>query len=262
MRLARLVHGPFVGLATLHAWCPTVSRRAIAAWRRRDRRQCRQRRAVLRWTQPGRVWAMDFSDPPQPIAGGGDTLLHVRDLARPPHLAAQPAARATAAAACDLLRALCATHDAPLVLKIDNGAACVSRALQAWAAGVGTVLLYSPPCCPRYNGGIEASIGALTMRTHLAAAAAGHPEYWTCEDLAAATAAPAPSVPPITRAERRRFLAHYQTAITAGDHHAPMALQHRTAIVHTLQDLGYVSITRRADIVHPLTAQKRKRFRT
>ena len=47
-------------------------------------------------------------------------------------------------------------------------------------------LLYSPPACPRYNGSIEASIGALTTCAHHAAAAAGHPEYWTCADVEAA----------------------------------------------------------------------------
>lgn len=252
MRLALLVHGPFVGTATLQAWCPALSRRVITAWRQRDRRRQRQRLAVLRWTRPGRVWAMDFSTPPQPIDGTYAAILHVRDLASQHPLAALPVVRATATAACDLLRTLCASYDAPLVLKIDNGSAFVSRELQAWAAQLGILMLYSPAACPRYNGSIEASIGALTTRAHHAAAAAGHPESWTCADVEAArieaNAQAAARATRITAAERRRFQAQYTR--TSGGSTAITRAQQRTAIAHTLQVLGYVSITRRADLVH------------
>ena len=46
--------------------------------------------------------------------------------------------------------------------------------------------LLSPPCTPRYNGSIEAGIGAIKTRTHHIAAGRGRPEYWTCDDLEAA----------------------------------------------------------------------------
>ena len=87
---------------------------------------------------------------------------------------------------CGLLRALCAHADPPLVLKVDNGSAFRSRDLRAWAASVGTRLLYSPPRTPRYDGAIEGSIGALTTRAHHAAVLAGHPGVWTCADIEAA----------------------------------------------------------------------------
>lgn len=254
MQLALALHGPHVGLAILQAWCPSASRRAIAAWRFACRQRDRARLHVLHWTRAGRIWAMDFSDAPQPIDGEYRCVLHVRDLASQQYLAAVPVPRPTATAVCDLLNALTAAHHhAPLVIKVDNGAAFRSQQLQRWAATHGTALLYSPPACPRYNGSIEASIGALTTRAHHAAAAAGHPEYWTCADIEAArlqaNAHTSGHVAGITAAERERFHAHYHAACAEHDY-PPTRAQQRIAIAHTLQVLGYVSITRRADLVH------------
>lgn len=253
MHVALGLHGPHVGVATLQAWCPSASRRAIAAWRRQCRHRDRARLRVVHWTRPGRIWAADFSDAPVPIDGDFACVLHVRDLASQQYLAALPVPRPTATAVCDLLRALCARHAAPLVLKVDNGAAFGSHDLHSWAQARGTALLYSPPRCPRYNGSIEASIGALTTRAHHAAAAAGHPEYWTCADVEAAriqaNAHAAARATRITAAERQRFQAQYHAACE-GDHHASTRAQRRIAIAHTLQVLGYVSITRRAHLVH------------
>ena len=253
MQLALALSGPFVGVATLQAWCPSASRRAIAAWRQHRRHRDRARLHIVHWTRPGRIWAMDFSDTPQPIDGEYRCVLHVRDLGSQQYLAALPVPRPTATAVCDLLRAVAATHQAPLVLKVDNGAAFGSHEIQDWAEAQGTALLYSPPACPRYNGSIEASIGALTTRAHHAAAAAGHPEFWTCGDIEAArldaNTRAGPRGPRITAAERQRFQAQYHAAFEGADH-ATTRAQRRIAIAHTLQVLGYVSITRRADLVH------------
>ena len=263
MRLAMRLDGPCVSVATLQGWCPTASRRAIVRWRRGEWQRRRQRSTVVQWPRAGRVWAMDFSHPPQPIDGQYRALLQVRDLASHYQLAALPVPRATASPVCGLLRALCATVAPPLVLKVDNGSAFASRPLRAWAAMVGTQLLYSPPRCPRYNGAIEASIGALTTRAHHAAVAAGHPEYWTCDDVERARTtgnaiAHASGRTPLERwrraaaisgAERRRFRSQCATASARFDA-APPRVQQRLAIVDTLQRLGYVTMTRRADFVH------------
>lgn len=253
MQLALALHGPHVGIAILQAWCPSASRRAIAAWRHACRQRDRARLHVLYWTRAGRIWAMDFSAAPQPIDGEYRCVLHVRDLASHQYLAALPVPQPTATAVCDLLCALTAAHAAPLVLKVDNGAAFGSHQLQRWAAAHGTTLLYSPPACPRYNGSIEASIGALTTRAHHAAAAAGHPEYWTCADVEAARIQANVHTPArvtrITAAERHRFQAHYHAACEGHDR-ATTRAQRRIAIADTLQVLGYVSITRRAELVH------------
>ena len=272
MRVARLIHGPSVGVATLHAWCPSASRRAIADWHQRERRRLRRRLHTLHWAQPGRVWAMDFSHAPQPIEGQYRAVLHVRDLASRCHLAALPVLRLSTTAVCGLVRALCATSDPPLVLKVDNGSAFRSVAVREWARQVGTALLYSPPRTPRYNGAIEASIGALTTRAHHAAVADGHPEYWTCDDLEAARLSANGSAHDdsplsrwrhrarITAAERRRFqMCCTIAARTIRDANA--AVQQRTAIVDTLQRLGYVSITRRANLVQQLNSKPRQELR-
>ena len=93
MRTAMRLDGPLVAIATLHAWCPTASRRAITAWRSHEWQRRRRQARVLQWRAAGRVWAMDFSDAPQPIDGQYGALLHVRDLASHYHLAALPVPR-------------------------------------------------------------------------------------------------------------------------------------------------------------------------
>lgn len=265
MRVARALDAG-TSVATLQAWCPGASRRAIARWLTAARRAERQRLCRLRWRHVGRVWALDWSVPPQPIDGRYRAVVHVRDLASHYHLAALPVRRVTASVVCDLLHALCVSVTAPLVLKLDNGAACRSRALQAWAAGVGTVLLYSPPHWPRYNGAIEASIGAISTRAHHAAADAGHPGEWSTDDVEAArldanaTARPRQgqmrtalgwwqTATPITVTERRRFVRAYQTQRRTYAS-LPRSMHERLAIARALDVLGYVSITRRADLVH------------
>ncbi len=46
--------------------------------------------------------------------------------------------------------------------------------------------LLSPPYFPRYNGAIEAGIGAFKTRAHLEAARHGHPLEWNCNDVESA----------------------------------------------------------------------------
>ena len=276
MRAALITSGPSVSLATMQSWCPTASRRAIDTWVRDDRRRRRAGLSVLRWQRAGRVWAMDISEAPQPIDGVYRYVLHVRDLASGCHLAALPIAQPTADIVCARLQALVRRWGAPLVLKLDHGAAVVSRDLQVWARATGIRLLYSPPRCPRYNGAIEASIGAITTRTHHVAAAAGHPETWSCQDVEHArtwanAVARRPSAPSahaiwtrrsrIARTERRRFLQACTRALRRRSRHQTARVQHRLAIVDTLRRLKYVSITRRADLVHGSKTKTRQELR-
>jgi hypothetical protein len=234
-----------------------------------------QRLILRRSNAPGRVWAMDFSEPPEPIESVYAFVLHARDLASGEHLAALPVACATAATVLGLLRTLCRVTDPSLVLKVDNGSAFRSAELAAWAAAAGVYLLHSPPVCPRYNGAIEASIASIATRTHHGAIAAGRPGVWTCEDVETARQAAnaiirAPdrrtaaqrwqAARPITARERRRFRCAYvaQHRRMMG---VPLRVHQRIALVETLQQLGYVSITRRADLVHQLRRKKRQNFR-
>lgn len=272
MRAALIMHGPAASVAAVQAWCPTASRRAIAAWMRGERRHRRAQLHVVRWQRPGRVWAMDFSEAPQPIDGVYRYLLHVRDLASHCHLAALPIPQPTAAVVGDLLQALVRRWRPPLVLKVDNGSAFISQALQSWAGATGIRLLYSPPRWPRYNGAIEASIGSITMRAFHVAAAAGHPDAWSSDDVEYArtwanTIVRRPSGDSayacwtrrsqITRVERRRFLRSCAQALRRS-RYSTARVQHRLAIVDTLRRLKYVSITRRADLVHKLKTKTRQ----
>src|SRR5262249_37086453 len=81
------------------------------------------------------------------------------------------------------LQVLLTIHGAPLVLKLDNGAAFRSgwlkRCLRVW----GVWPLYSPPGQPWYNGAIEASIGSLKKRTAWQAWRVGHEGEWSGADL-------------------------------------------------------------------------------
>jgi transposase InsO family protein len=262
-----LGEGPGVSVAALQRGCPSVPRRRLGAWLRAVRRACRATLIAVTWPRAGRVWALDWAVPPHPIEGRYRALVQVRDLGSGYRLAVVPIRRPTARCLLAILRALGAQADVPLVLKLDNGGPCRSRGLRAWARGAGVALLYSPPYCPQYNGSIEASIGAIATRIHEAAAWAGHPEVWTVDDVARAWAqanvAAAPAGVPvarwharraITRRERQRFARTLATHLDALAHAASRAYsaatRQRLALVRTLQQLGYVRMTRSGDFRH------------
>src|SRR5262245_11852225 len=182
--------GPGIGVPTLRACFPLLARAELANLLKRYRRVWRRRQRVplrvLHWTQPGRVWAMDFTEAPQPIDGIDHHLLAVRDLASGQQLLWLPVRQATAAAVRAALAGLFVIHGAPLVLKCDNGAPFAAPAVRQLGAEFGVAILFSPPYTPRYNGAIEAGIGSLKTRTDMAAARHGHPGFWTWDDVAAA----------------------------------------------------------------------------
>jgi transposase InsO family protein len=182
-----------LGVPTLQALCPGLARRETADLLRRYRRVWRRRHRllsrVLRWTQPGTVWAIDFAEPPLPIDGYG-RLLAVRDLASGYQLLWLPVPDESTTQAVLALQGLFRAHGAPLVLKSDNGSAFIggelAALLECWQVGH----LYSPPRMPRYNGSCEAGIGSMKTRTHHQAASNGRPGQWTCDDAEAARLEP------------------------------------------------------------------------
>lgn len=185
-------YGPGVGLPTLRAAFADLSRAELAdlVGRYRRVRRARHRRPlrVLQWPVPGRVWAVDFAEAPSPIEGRFPDLLAVRDLATGLQLLWQPLAAATGEAAARGLAALFAAHGPPLVLKCDNGSPFGSGVVRDLLDEWSVMPLFSPPYTPRYNGGIEAGIGALKGRTEAWAARAGRPGVWTWDDAAGAAA--------------------------------------------------------------------------
>lgn len=179
-------HGAGVSVARLRAAAPGVRRAEAADLRGRYRRmlrdQKRGRLARLCWTRPGAVWAADFAWPPEVIEGRYPRLVSVRDLASGMQLAWQPSAGEAADSACAVLGRLFREHGAPLVLKLDNGPAFLSAALERLLSQNGVEVLHSPRYTPQYNGSVEAGVGAMKGRTEACAARRGSAGGWTWED--------------------------------------------------------------------------------
>lgn len=185
-------HGPRVGVPTLRACFPAMTRAELTDLLRRYRRVWRRRNRVplrvLTWPVAGRVWAVDFTGPRPPIDGRYPYLLAVRDLASGRQLLWQPVEAAAGETARDALASLFAGHGPPLVLKCDNGSPFTSGVVAELLATHDVVALHSPPYWPRYNGAIEAGIGSLKDRTDARAARSGRAGEWTWDDAAAACA--------------------------------------------------------------------------
>lgn len=270
-------YGPGVGLPTLKDCFPDMLRAEQADLLRRYRRVWRERHRVplriLHWTEPGRVWAIDFTEAATLIDGRFQYLLAVRDLASGRSLLWQPVEHATGANAAAMLATLFACHGAPLVLKSDNGShfdnAGVQELLRMW----NVAHLFSPPHWPRYNGAVEAGIGSLKARTDACAARHGRPGRWTWDDVAAAMLeanlfarprgerGPSPDElwrlrSPIATTERDRFAASVSRQMTLRNPEADscetsqsevqsMRRSAREAIRLALEECGYLTYSRR-----------------
>ena len=270
-------YGPGVGLPTLKDCFPDMLRAEQADLLRRYRRVWRERHRiplrVLHWSEPGRVWAIDFTEAATLIDGRFQYLLAVRDLASGRSLLWQPVEHATGANAAAMLATLFAHHGAPLVLKSDNGShfdnAGVQELLRMW----NVAHLFSPPHWPRYNGAVEAGIGSLKARTDACAARHGRPGLWTWDDVAAAMLeanlfarprgerGPSPDElwrlrSPIATTERDRFAASVSRQMTLRNPEADscetsqsevqsMRRSAREAIRLALEECGYLTYSRR-----------------
>lgn len=195
--------GPGIGIPTLRDMFPERPRAELEDFLKRYRRlHARKHRVclhLLRWHKAGTVWAMDFCQPPQPIDGIYPYVFMVRDLASGNQLLSLPVPSRELRHVADALRVLFVEMGAPLVLKSDNefDAGFVSRfgenlnaqaraQLAALFDEYLVIALLSPPYFPRYNGAIEAGIGAFKTRAHLEAARHGHPAEWNCNDVESA----------------------------------------------------------------------------
>jgi transposase-like protein len=178
------------GLPTLQRAFPQVPRAELIELQQRCRRVVHHRRHetvhVLRWTRPGAVWAIDFTQPPCPIDGCFPRITAARDLAAQFQLLVLPGYDERTEPTLRILDMLVEQHGAPLALKLDNGPAFIDHRLKDWAARHRVMLLYSPPRMPEYNGAAEAGIGAVVTRTFHHAARNGRQTHWTCDDLFAA----------------------------------------------------------------------------
>jgi transposase InsO family protein len=276
--------GPAIGVPMLRDCFPTMSRAELDELLKRYRRVWREHNReplrVLHWPVPGRVWAIDYTGPLPPVDGQYPHLLAVRDLASGMQLLWRPLAAATGENAAAALERLFAVHGAPLVLKTDNGGPFAGRAVQDLLHGHGVESLFSPPRWPRYNGAIEAGIGAMHERTDARAARAGHAGSWTTDDAAGALweanalgrpRGPSPSDQwadrlPILPTERDPFRRSVEHHLDDEKRAAGSCIEHgsdvwskramaRHAIRLALEQCGYLHYTRRR-ILPPITGPK------
>jgi putative transposase len=220
--------GPATGVPTLRECFPDMPRAELEDLLKRYRRVWQKRHLeaqhVLRWQTPGAVWAMDFTEAPNPIDGICPYLLAVRDLASGQQLLWLPVRTATADETIPALMPLFTIHGAPLVLKSDNGSPFIAEDTLNFLARWDTIPLFSPAYWPRYNGSIEAGIGSLKTRTERHATQSGRATYWTCDDVAAAQAeanatarlkGPTGPTPDETWAARRKLTPEERTLFQA-----------------------------------------------
>jgi transposase InsO family protein len=218
-----------LGLPMLKHTFTDVPRTMLADLRRSYQAEHPRCLQHLSWTTGGRIWSADFTEPDLPVDGVYRYVLSVRDLASYQQLLSLPLRHADAVAAICALKYLFRAHDAPLVLKTDNGSGFIDDRVRRLLRSAGVAHLLSPPKTPRYNGSQEAGIGALKTRALHIAAAHGRPDQWTCDDVEAARVegnvqsrpwgrnGPAPidrweARTPITGAERAQFQAAVQLA--------------------------------------------------
>ncbi|MFH1724745.1 MAG: DDE-type integrase/transposase/recombinase [Elusimicrobiota bacterium] len=179
--------GPTTGVPVLRALFPKVPKRELEELLHRYRLDYRRNRdetiEELVWTQPGAVWAVDYTDPPAPVDGAYRDILLVRDLASGKQLLALPVPRESGWATARALESLFFQHGAPLVLKSDNGSTLTARIVQELLADYQVLPLLSPPEFPQFNGACEAGIGSLKTRAHHLAARNARPAQWTCDDV-------------------------------------------------------------------------------
>ena len=285
-RFLHHVTGPAVGLPALQDLFRTVPRCILANLSSRYRRVWQRRYArhgfELTWHHAGTVWAIDFTQPLEPIDGVFPYLLAIRDLASHCQLAWRPVCGETAEDVLPVLRELFAEHGPPLVLKSDNGSAFIAAVVHNALAEAAVAQLFSPVRRPQYNGALERSNGVLKTYTHQHAISAGHPFRWTSDDVdharqlantisrpwVAGGLSPEQAFQlrvPITERDRETFLAmldhqrqwatHEMALHQAGELSSEdRARRDRLAISTALQDLGYLTLDR---VRH---AQKPKRL--
>ena len=187
IRFLHHVTGPSVGIPALRALFPDVPRcileDLLTRYRRVWRRRYCQRGYRLTWHRPGRVWAMDHSDPLHPVDGVYPHLFAIRDLASHQQLGWIPVNTENADETLTALDELFQCHGPPLVLKSDNGSAFIAGVTRETMQKEIVAQLFSPPRRPQYNGAVERSNGVLKTYTHQHAITCGHPFRWTSEDL-------------------------------------------------------------------------------
>jgi len=270
------------GVPVLQGIFPGIPRRELVYRLRKYRKNWQEVEAfmieTIRWSHPGRVWAMDHCDAPLPIDKTYPYILAVRDLGSGQQLLSLPVKHKDGSSTTAALKRLFKQYGAPLVLKSDNGSALICKEVSLLLYEKKIKKLLSPPGYPCYNGSIEAGIGSLETRAHYEAAHHDRPGEWTCDDVEAArrqanyTARPRGAAGPtpqqmwekrsmISRAERELFLVQVNKELDQllqnnkdekGECDArETARIERAAISTALKKMGYY-VSRRRRIIPPI----------
>jgi len=180
-------YGPTLGVPSLHARHPDLSRCELAEIKRRwVRIQVERYRLpirVLHWTRPGAVWAMDYTKPDRPVDGAFGQILVVQDLASSHPVESLPLPRKKGKMVKLALERLFEEHGAPLVLKADNDATFLVPEVLALLEAWNVLLLLSPPRKPWYNGAVELCNGVLKRFAGSLARHYGRFACWSCDDV-------------------------------------------------------------------------------
>jgi hypothetical protein len=157
----------------------------VRTFKEEVRRGRRVRVKVLTWEGPGRVWAMDWTDPEATIDGKYKKVLMVRDLAAKWNLLSLPAKETSGRLAEQAVEHLFICFGAPLVMKMDGGPEFKEKRFRKMLRDYGVTVLLSPGYYPQYNGAVEAGIGSLKTHTFYEAVRRGRNGCWTADDVEA-----------------------------------------------------------------------------
>lgn len=122
---------------------------------------------------PGAVWAIDGTFLDRRVGRRGRRALVVVELHSRKLLKLKSVRGECIDEVLRCLQELVLQHGAPLVLKLDNGSAFASAALEEWCDMHGITLLHSPVRLPSYNGTCEVSGRWGKQRAYRAARARG-----------------------------------------------------------------------------------------
>lgn len=216
----------------------------------RRRRLCR-----LVWPVLGAVWAIDGTWLDRPVPPLGRRALIVTELCSRRTLCLRSVAGERAEAVEQTLEDLFLWHGVPLVLKLDNGSAFVSRRLRRFCQRWGVVLMHSPVRWPRWNGTCEVSGKWAKRRADAAWTARGGQGDLVQADLDAAVTFVGP-MPRIDGALRGRFRDVFaeQLRIVAAERGLVIAAISRD---HVRRSLERVAAKRALLICHILTIKGR-----
>ena len=238
---------------------PGLPRNSAAAYLRRldrlERRRRRRWRHRVHWLVPGAAWAIDGTWLDQAVVGSGRRALVVVDLRSKMTLAVESVRGERAVDVERVLTGLIAKHGAPLVLKLDNGSAFISKRILDFCRRHGITLMHSPIRRPSWNGTCEVS-GRWAKRRAAAAARLRGDGTLTQADLDCAVTCVG-VLPQVGAPLRRSFLDLVQQQLAVVARERGLAVDEPVRD-HMRRSLGRVAARRALQACHIVTIEGRE----